>query len=156
MLLKNWKNLDYNILEKNFIKILNIFSKNEELFTFLNSLQEEETRDWINGLFENDNDQYVSIELKDIEILINAVCFVLDLKSKRKNFEIFLNQFHSLLDFNNEIYPDFLYNLVHIDCKLSEFKYYIKNQLRKKYKFSENIEKCLKGGKIKFIKTKKT
>ena len=154
-IIKKLKKIDNNILEKNFIEILNIFNKNEELFIFLNSQKEEETRGLVDGLFDNDNDENVTIELKDIDILINAVCFVLELKSKTKNINIFLSNFHSLLDFNNEIYREIVSNLIHIDYKLSELQNYITIQLGKKYKYSSNIEKFLKEGIIEFKKVNK-
>ena len=151
-IIKKLKNNDENILEKNFIEILNIFEKNNELLNFLISKKESEARDLIDGLFDNDNDENVTIELRDIEILINAVCFIQELKNKTDNINIFLKNFHSLLDENNDTYKEILINLLHIDSKLYQLQEYIKIQLGKKYKYTANIEKFLSEGIIEFKK----
>ena len=151
-IIKKLKNNDENILEKNFIEILNIFEKNFELFNFLISKKESEARDLIDGLFDNDNDENITIELRDIEILINAVCFIQELKNKTDNINIFLKNFHSLLDENNDTYKEILINLLHIDSKLYQLQEYIKIQLGKKYKYTANIEKFLSEGIIEFKK----
>ena len=155
-IIKKLKKIDENILEKNFLEILVIFSQNDELFNFLNSLKESETRDLIDGLFDNDNDENVTIELKDIETLINVVCFIQELKNKTKNINIFLIHFHSLLEHTNEIYREIVSNIAHIDNKLFELQEYIKIQLGKNYKYSANIEKFLQEGIISFKKEKQT
>ena len=150
-IIKKLKNNDESILEKNFIYILNRFYQNDDLFNFLNSMNESETRDLIDGLFDNDNDENVTIDLRDIEILINAVCFIQEIKSKNDNINIFLRNFHSLLD-NNKTYKEISLNLSHIDSKLYQLQEYIKIQLGKKYKYTANIEKFLLEGIIEFKK----
>ena len=129
---------------------MNIFYQNDELFNFINSKKESETRDLIDGLFDNDNDENVTIELKDIEILINVVCFIQEIKSKTNNINVFLSNFHSLLE--NDTYKEIFLNLVHIESKLSQLQEYIKIQLGKKYRYTANIEKFLQEGIIEIKK----
>ena len=157
-IIKSLKKIDENILEKNFIEVLNLlYNGDDELISFLNLQKESETRDLIDGLFDNDNDESVTIELKDIEILINVVCFIQELKSKTKNINVFLINFHSLLDNNNETsekFREIASNIAHIENKLSQLQDYIKLQLGRKYKYSANLEKFLEEGIIEFDKIK--
>ena len=146
---------DKQFLEKNFFEILINFNQNDTLITFLNIQKESETRDLIDGLFDEENDETFTIELKDIEILINVVCFFQDIKAKLRNIDSFLNNFHSVLSKKNVLYKDIVSNIVHINSKLDIFQDYIKIQLGKKFKFSTNIEKFISSGKIKFQKMKR-
>ena len=144
------KNIDDNILEKDFIEILNLLYRNEKkLFNFLNSKKESEVRDLIDGLYEEENDD-IPIELRDIEILINGVCFIQEIKNKSDELKILLNNFHDIL--KNKLYKEIISNLIHIDNKMFEFEDYIKVQLGKNVKNSNSINKFLKNGIIKFEK----
>ena len=163
--IKNWmeipkfiqeiKKLDEDFFEKNFLEILLNFYQNDNLIIFLNTQKESETRDLIDGLFDEENEENFVVELKDIEILINAVCFFQDIKAKTKNLGIFLNNFHTILDKKNLLYKEIVSNIVHINSKLDVLQDYIKIQLGKKYKYSTNIEKFISQGKIKFQKMKR-
>ena len=149
-IIPNLKNIDANILDKDFIEILNLLYKNDQkLFNFLNSKKESEARDLIDGLYEEENDD-VLIELRDIEILINGVCFIQEIKNKSNEITIFLNNIHDIL--KNKLYKEIISNLIHIDNKIFEFEEYIKVQLGKNVKNSNNIDKFLKNGIIKFEK----
>ena len=64
--IKNLKNLDESFFEKNFLEILLNFYQNDNLIIFLNTQKESETRDLIDGLFDECNDENFIIELKDI------------------------------------------------------------------------------------------
>ena len=153
--IKDLKKLDESFFDKNFLEILLNFYENDNLILFLNSQKESETRDLIDGLFDEENEENYTIELKDIEILINAVCFFQDIKSKTKNFKIFIENFHLVLDKKNLLYKEIVSNIVHINSKLEILQDYIRIQLGKKYKFSTNIEKFLTKGIIKFKKMKR-
>ena len=153
--IKDLKRLDESFFDKNFLEILLNFYENDNLILFLNSQKESETRDLIDGLFDEENEENYTIELKDIEILINAVCFFQDIKSKTKNFKIFIENFHLVLDKKNLLYKEIVSNIVHINSKLEILQDYIRIQLGKKYKFSTNIEKFLTKGIIKFKKMKR-
>ena len=111
---------------------MNILYRNEKiLFNFLNSKKESEARDLIDGLYEEENDN-VPIELRDIEILINGVCFIQEIKNKSNELEIVLNNFHEIL--KNKLYKEIISNLMHIENKMFEFEEYIKIQLGKNVK----------------------
>ena len=153
--IKDLKKLDESFFDKNFLEILLNFYENDNLILFLNSQKESETRDLIDGLFDEENEENYTVELKDIEILINAVCFFQDIKSKTKNFKIFIENFHLVLDKKNLLYKEIVSNIVHINSKLEILQDYIRIQLGKKYKFSTNIEKFLTKGIIKFKKMKR-
>ena len=144
------KNIDALILDKDFIEILNLLYRNEQiLFNFLNSKKESEARDLIDGYYEEEND-YFPIELRDIEILINGVCFIQEIKNKSNELTVVLNNFHGIL--KNKLYKEIISNLIHIESKMFEFEEYIKVQFGKKIKNSSNIDKFLKNGIIKFEK----
>ena len=98
------KKIDEKFLEKNFLEILLNFNQNDKLISFLETQKESETRDLIDGLFDDENEENFTIELKDIEILINVVCFFQDIKSKTNNLSAFLNNFHSILDKKRNLY----------------------------------------------------
>ena len=153
--IKSLKELDEYFLDKNFIEVLNNLYQNEQLITFLNNQKESETRDLIDGLFDDENEDNIAIELKDIEILINVVCFFQELKSKTQNINVFLNNFHSILNEKNHLYKDIVSNIAHIKEKLNLLQDFVKIQLGKKYKFSTNIKNFIENGIIKFIKMKK-
>ena len=153
-LIKEIKKLDDCFFEKNFLEILFSFYQNDDLIIFLNSQKEAETRDLIDGLFDDENEENFSVELKDLEILINAVCFFNDIKIKTKNLNIFLDNFHSILDKKNLLYKEIVSNIVHINTKLVTLQDYIKIQLGKKYKYSTNIERFILNGIIQFRKMK--
>ena len=141
-------NIDDNILDKDFIEILNLLYRNDQkLFDFLYSKKESEARDLIDGLYEDENDD-TSIELRDIEILINGVCFIQEIKNKSDELKIVLNNFHDII--KNKLYKEIISNLIHIDNKMFEIEEYIKVQLGKNVKNSNNIDKFLKNGIIKF------
>ena len=143
-------NIDDNILDKDFIEILNLLYRNDQkLFNFLYSKKESEARDLIDGLYEDENDD-TSIELRDIEILINGVCFIQEIKNKSDELKIVLNIFHDII--KNKLYKEIISNLIHIDNKMFEIEEYIKVQLGKNVKNSNNIDKFLKNGIIKFEK----
>ena len=153
-ILRTLKNIDENILEKDFIEILCIFNrKNHILFNFLNSKKEEETRDLIDGLYD-DNDDDNSIEIKDIEILINGVCFIKEIKNKTNDIKIFLFNFHDIIK-SKQLYKEIISNLNHIETKIDEFEQYITIQYGKNVKNSNNIDKFLQNGFIKFEKKNK-
>ena len=149
------KKIDEKFLEKNFLEILLNFNQNDKLISFLETQKESETRDLIDGLFDDENEENFTIELKDIEILINVVCFFQDIKSKTNNLSAFLNNFHSILDKKRNLYKEIVSNIVHINAKMDLLQDYIKIQLGKKFKFSTNIEKFINSGIIKFKKMKK-
>ena len=153
--LKSLKDIDKKFLDKNFIEILNNFYEDDELLDFLNSQNESEARNLIDGLFDDENQENFSIELKDIEILINAVCFFQDIKRKTSNFNSFIDNFHFILEKKDMIYKDIFSNLVHIKIKINFLQEFIKNQLGKKAKYSTNIEQFVTKGIIKFKKNKK-
>ena len=140
-----------NLLDNTFIEILNIFYQKDELLNFLVNKTEGETRDLIDGLFDSEND-VITIELKDIEILINVVCFVQDLKRKVNNIKIFLKNYYSLL--NDQKYKEIVSNVIHVDNKYSELQDFIRIQLGKNYKYSADIEKFLEKGIIEISKQK--
>ena len=154
-IINDLKKLDENFFEKNFLDILLCFNQNDKLIHFLDSQKESETRDLIDGLFDEENDENFTVELKDIEILINVVCFFQDIKTKKVNFNIFLDNFHNVLDKKNLLYKEIVSNIVHINSKIDILQDYIKIQLGKKYKYSTNIEKFITNGKIKFVKMKR-
>jgi len=153
--IKEIKKLDDCFFEKEFLEILHTFYLNDDLIIFLNSQKESETRDLIDGLFDDENEENFSVELKDLEILINAVCFFHDIKIKNKNLNIFLDNFHSILDKKNLLYKEIVSNIEHINSKLVVLQDYIKIQLGKKYRYSTNIERFILNGIIKFQKAKK-
>ena len=146
---------DYNenLLENTFIEILEIFYQKDKLISFLVSKTEGETRDLIDGLFDSENDD-ITIELKDIEILINAVCFVQDMKRKTNNIKMFLKNCYSLL--GDPKYKEIVSNINYIDNKYSELQDFIKTQLGKNYKYSADIEKFLGKGIIEISKKQST
>ena len=154
-IIQDIKDLDGNFFEKNFIEILLNFYQNDNLILFLSSQKESETRDLIDGLFDEENEENFTVELKDIEILINAVCFFQDIKARTKNLNVFLDNFHTVLDKKNLLYREIVSNIVHINTKLEVLQDYVKIQLGKKYKYSTNIEKFISKGIIKFKKMKK-
>ena len=157
-IIKELKTLDEKILEKNFRDILLLLSQNTKLLEFLSSQKVEETKDLIDGLIDDENQENLSvltIEINDIEILINAVCFIQEIKSKNENINDFIETFHFLSDEKNEIYKEILSNLDYVNTKISDFQEYISIQLGKKYKYSRNIEEFLKKGIIEFVKVKK-
>jgi len=157
-IIKNLQNLDEKILEKNFIDALFLFSQNPQLLEFLSSQEVEETQELIDGLFDYENQEkleVLTIGINDIKILINAVSFIQEIKSKKKSIKEFIDIFHFLLDEKNEIYKDILYNLYYINIKISDFQEYIKFQYGEEYKYSCNIEEFLKKGIIEFVKIKK-
>lgn len=122
---------------------------------FLNAQKESETRDLIDGLFDEDEDENYIVELKDIEILINVVCFFQDIKSKTKNLNMFLDNFHSILNNKNNLYLEIISNIVHINIKLESLQEFIRIQLGKKFKFSTNLEQFMTQGIIRFEKVPK-
>ena len=150
------KNIDNNFFEKNFIEILLNFYEKDELIKFLSPKKESETRNLIDGLFDEDVEENFNIELKDIEILINVVCFFQDIKSKANDLNIFIRNFHSILENKKDIYKEIVSNIVHIKNNLELLQEYIKNQLRKKYRFSTDLEKFLTKGIIRFDKLLKS
>ena len=152
---KKIKDIDENFLDKNFLEILKNFKDNDKLILFLNGQKESETRDLIDGLFDEESDEVFTVELKDIEILINVVCFFNDIKSKINNLGIFLDNFHSILIKKDSLYKGIVSNIVDINSKLDLLQDYIKIQLGKKSKHSTDIEKFIKKGIIQFKKVKK-
>ena len=125
---------------------MNLLYRNEQkLFNFLNSKKESEVRDLIDGLYEEENDD-ISIELRDIEILINGVCFIQEIKNKSNELKLFLSNINDIL--KNKLYKEIISNLIHIENKIFEFEEYIKVQLGKNVKNSNNIDKFLKNGTI--------
>ena len=146
---------DKNFLDKNFIAILLNFYQNDQLIIFLNNQKESQTRDLIDGLFDDDNEESCTVELQDIEILINVVCFFQELKLKTQNINDFLNNFHSILNEKNYLYKDIVSNIVHIKENLNLLQDFVKIQLGKKYKYSTNIKNFIENGIIKFVKMKK-
>ena len=145
-----------NFLEKNYLEILIHLYNNDELIYFLIEKTESEARNLIDGLFDDENDENIfNVELKDIEILINVVCFFEDLKGHIDNFEAFIGKFHLNLNEQNNPYKDLVSNIIHINDKLNDLQNYIKIQLGKKYKYSTNIESFMSKGIIKFKKVKK-
>ena len=139
---------DEKFLDKNFLEVLNMIYKNEQLIIFLNNQKESETRDLIDGLFDDDNEDNVTIELKDIEILINVVCFFQELKTKIQNINDFLNNFHSVLNEKKFLYKDIVSNIAHVKEKLKILQDFVKIQLGKKYKYSTNIQNFIESGII--------
>ena len=154
-LIEEIKGIDENFFEKNFVEILIKFYKNDKLILFLNAQKESETRDLIDGLFDEDEDENYIVELKDIEILINVVCFFQDIKSKTKNLNMFLDNFHSILNNKNNLYLEIISNIVHINIKLESLQEFIRIQLGKKFKFSTNLEQFMTQGIIRFEKVPK-
>ena len=159
-LINEIKRLDKNFfgekfLEKNYLDILLILYNNDELISFIIEKNESKTRNLIDGLFDDDNDDSFNIKLKDIEILINVVSFFDDIKIHKENFDSFIEKFHLDLKENNNPYKEIISNINHINNKLNIFQNYIKIQLGKKYKYSTNIEKLISKGKIKIKKVKK-
>ena len=69
--IKTLNEFDEKFLDKNFISILLNFYQNDQLIIFLNNQKESQTRDLIDGLFDDENEDNITIELKDIEILIH-------------------------------------------------------------------------------------
>ena len=152
------KKLDNNILEKNFRDILYFLYHNPKLLEFLSQQKEAETRDLVDGIFDDENQENLSvltIEINDIDILINAVSFIQNIKNKNEKIDLFINNFHSLLDEKKEIYKEILSNLDHVNTKIADFKEYIQIQYGKQYKYSSNIEKFIQKGIIKFVKVEK-
>ena len=145
-------NLDLQILDKNFCELLQYLYQKEELIYFLISQKESEARDLIDGLFDSDNEQEILVNLNDIEAFIKVVCFMAELKNNNSDVNLFLNNFHELLDIKNEIYKDIESNIEHINNKLFELKEFIKIQLGKNYSYTTNIEKFMLKGIIKFNK----
>ena len=153
------KALDNNILEKNFRDILILFHQNPKLLEFLSLQKLSDTKDLIDGIYDDENQENMSIltiEINDIDILINAVSFIQDIKNKIENIDEFLKNFHTLLNENNELYKEIASNLDHVNTKISDFKEYIQIQYGKKYKYSSNIEKIMQEGIIEFEKVEKT
>ena len=146
---------DEKFLDKNFISILLNFYQNDQLIIFLNNQKESQTRDLIDGLFDDENEDNITIELKDIEILINVVCFFQEIKIKTKNINEFLTNFHLILNEKNYPYKDIVSNIAHIKEKLNLLQDFVKIQLGKKYKYSTNIKNFIENGIIKFVKMKK-
>ena len=70
-LINDLLSIDDQILEKKFLNVLYTFFKNKNILEFLISKTDEKARDLIDGLFDNENDENITIELRDIEILIN-------------------------------------------------------------------------------------
>ena len=154
--LKRLKKIDEDdFFEKNFFEILIILNENDELISFLKGKKENETRDLIDGLFDEENEENFTVELKDIEILINVVCFFQELTSKTKNLNMFLFNFHSIFDKKNQLFKEIVSNIVHVNSKLDILQDYIRVQLGKTFKFSTNIEKFLNNGIIKIQKIKR-
>ena len=143
--------IDQHFFEKNFLDILLNFYQNEKLIIFLNGREEAQTRDLIDGLFDENEDNCM-IELNDITILVNVVCFFQELISKTGNIQEFLNNFHSILQDKNHLYKDIISNIVHIHNKIDLLQDFIKIQLGKNYKFSTNIEYFMNSGIIQIIK----
>ena len=148
------KKFDENFLDKNFLEVLNMIyrkeknEQNEQLIIFLNNQKESETRDLIDGLFDDDNEDIVTIELKDIEILINVVCFFQELKTKIQNINVFLNNFHSVLNEKKILFKDIVSNIAHVKEKFKILQDFVKIQLGKKYKYSTNIQNFIESGII--------
>ena len=151
-IIKTLDSIDVNILETDFLEILEYLYQKNELIEFLILQNESESRKLIDGLFDSDNDDYKLIELNDIEIFINVVCFISDLKNNTKNIEEFLATFHKLLDRKNEIYKEIASNIEDINNKIDEIKEFMKIQLGKKYNYTANIESFIKNGIIEFRK----
>ena len=116
--LQNLKKLDENFFDKNFFEILLNFYQNDKIIQFLDTQKESETRDLIDGLFDEENDSNFTVVLKDIEILINVVCFFQDIKSRKANLDVFLDNFHNVLDKKNLLYKEIVSNIVHVNSKL--------------------------------------
>ena len=159
-LINEIKSIDKNFfgtkfLEKNFLDILITLYDNDELISFLIEKNESEARNLIDGLFDEENSNAFNVELKDIEILINVVCFFEDIKVHRENFDSFIEKFHLNLKENNNPFKEIISNINHIKDKLNILQNYIKIQLGKKFKYSTNIENFMSKGKIKFKKVKK-
>ena len=87
------------------------------------SKTEEEARDLIDGLFDNENDENITIELRDIEILINCVCFLHELQMEKDNADKFIQNFHIII--NKEIYKEIEYHIEHIEIKKQDLKYFL-------------------------------
>ena len=154
-LIESLKKIDENFLDKNFIEILYNFYKEDQLIIFLNNQNESQARDLIDGLFDDENEDVFAVELNDIEILINVVCFFQEIKSKNQNINIFLNCFHYILNEKKFLYKNIVSNIVHIKEKLHLLQDFVKIQLGKKYKYSTNLKNFIENGIIKFIKLKK-
>ena len=115
-IIKNLQNLDEKILEKKFIDTLFFLSQNPKLLEFLSSQEVEETQELIDGLFEYENQEkleVLAIGINDIEILINAVSFIQEIKSKKKSIKEFIDIFHFLLDEKNEIYKNIRFSRIY-------------------------------------------
>ena len=92
--------------------------RNEQiLFNFLNSKKESETRDFFDGYYE-DEDDYIPIEFRDIEILLNGVCFIQETKNKSNELTVVLSNFHGIL--KNKLYKEIISKLMHIENKMFE------------------------------------
>ena len=122
-LINDLLSIDDQILEKKFLNVLYTFFKNKNILEFLMSKTEEEARDLIDGLFDNENDENITIELRDIEILINCVCFVHELQMKKDNADKFIQNFHIII--NKEIYKEIEYHIEHIEIKKQDLKYFL-------------------------------
>ena len=94
---KNLEELDNKILENNFLDVIYYLygnEKNEKLLDFLCFFKNEaQARDLIDGLLENDNDENITIDLKDLESLINCVCFIKEIQVNNSNINNFLSYF---------------------------------------------------------------
>ena len=143
------KNIDEYILDKEFLDVLIILNRSEHnLFEFLESKNENEIRGLIDGFYNDDNDY--NLQIRDIEVLKNAVCFIQDIKKNNKDIRVFLNNFHNLL--RTKIYKEIISNLINIESKLINIQRYIEVHLGKENQNLNIINKFLQEGIIEIKK----